>query len=166
MRLQVIAEAPPAQPKPTQRELHDIEVAANAVARAAEQAAKQAALEALKISYTQFLELVDKEYAELVPAWYNAGGLCVLPPERKIVNARQQSKKGHVPAYWFVPQLYLSQRLLIEEWCSHVRWKIINGYGINVTAWCKEAEPSSYLDVCYKASGVYNKPTQGYLQCL
>ena len=157
MRLQVIAEAPPAVATKTQRELHDEQVVANAIARIEEQAAKQAALDAAKISYTEFIRLAERQYVELNAAWYKAGGISVLPPERKICNVKHTQSRAIAQGYWHMPTLYVSQMLLIEEWCANVRWKILNGYGIEVVAWCKEAEPKDYLVVSYAPSGYYKK---------
>lgn len=160
MRLAVVAEAPPAQLQPTAYEVAEAKSVAAAKAKAAQLEEYEAALNAAKLSYTEFTALVANEFVELVPAWYRTGGLGVLPLERCIVQVHAVGKGEQVPAYWFMPQLYLGQRLLVEDWCANVKWKIINGYGINVTAWCKEEKPTKYLTVAYEGSGFKNQTTE------
>jgi hypothetical protein len=81
----------------------------------------------------------------------------VLPKERAVVSLvthQRQTTKG----YWFVPQIYLTGEYELEQWLSHVRWKSLNGYGVECKAWLKEpdAKTVSHISLPYMVSLINN----------
>ena len=139
-----------AEVKPTVQEIKEAEAMELAKQKLAERQEAQDRYAAMCITYEKFTELVRCKYRELDSGWYRVAPNSVLPPERCVVKLKHTTRSGAAQGYWFMPQGYLCSDAPFEVWRDRVRWKSLNGYGVEAIAWHNDVDAAGIKEVYYE----------------
>ena len=103
-----------------------------------------------KMTYQELQQTVSVAYGMIDAGWYSALVGCVLPPERKIVAVATTRNMQDQLGYWFIPATSVQKSLTLANWLLEVRWKSLNGYGVDCVAWCKPLHKTITNNVTYE----------------